>query len=307
MKVFFFPDYSGYVYRDLSDISFNETVQGIGGLLNILELHSGNKREEKSYMERVFSYKKAIERYLASSGAVFKESFVLDPFGTSERLLSWRDTLVSYGWKEDEREEPSRLFNDLKRVEMFFSCGSIWERIEKVKVDVENGSLLPENLEIILPFSVESFHPLIKSLLGSLEKRGVKISLSEKCVRNEDLDLSRVTSFLSGEKDELEIKNDGSFNILSFPSNEDAYRYLVTEERRDSVYIESYPDTFDNWLKNENKPAVGSSVSGLTEIAGLPILGLRLFKNPLNPEYLLSWLTTPSSPIPSSPYPSSRR
>ena len=53
MKVFFFPDYSGYVYRDLSDISFNETVQGIGGLLNILELHSGKKREEKSSLERI--------------------------------------------------------------------------------------------------------------------------------------------------------------------------------------------------------------------------------------------------------------
>ena len=203
MKVFFFPDYSGYVYRDLSDISFNETVQGIGGLLNILELHSGNKREEKSYMERVFSYKKAIERYLASSIAVFKESFVLDPFGTSERLLSWRDTLVSYGWKGDVREQPSRLFNDLKEVEKFFFCGSIWERIEKVKADVDGGSLLPENLEIILPFSVESFHPLIKSLLESLKNRGVKISISEKCIRDGESDLSRVTSFLSGEKENL--------------------------------------------------------------------------------------------------------
>ena len=99
MKIFFFPGYSGYVYRDLSSISFNETVQGIGGLLNILELHGGRKREEKSYLERVFSYKKAIDRYLATTDAVFKESFGLDPFGTSERLLSWRDTLVSYGWK----------------------------------------------------------------------------------------------------------------------------------------------------------------------------------------------------------------
>ena len=88
MKIFFFPDYSGYVYRDLSDISCNDTVQGIGRLLNILEHKKEKKREEKSYMERVFSYKKAIERYLASSGAVFKESFDLDPFGTSERLLS---------------------------------------------------------------------------------------------------------------------------------------------------------------------------------------------------------------------------
>ena len=300
MKVFFFPGYSGYVYRDLSSISFNETVQGIEGLLNILELHGGRKREEKSYLERVFSYKKAIDRYLATTDAVFKESFVLDPFGTSESLLSWRDNLVSYGWKKDEKEQPSCLFKDLKAIERFFSLDSIWERIESVRADVDNGLMLPENLEIVVPFSIGSFHPLIISLLHSLEKRGVTISVSDKCIRNEDTDLGRVTSFISGERNDLEIKNDGSFNILSFPSNEDAYRYLVTEERRDSVYIESHPDILDNWLKSENKPAVGSTVSGMTEIAGLPILGLRLFKNPLNPEYLLSWLTTPSSPIPYS-------
>ena len=300
MKVFFFPGYSGYVYRDLSSISFNETVQGIEGLLNILELHGGRKREEKSYLERVFSYKKAIDRYLATTDAVFKESFVLDPFGTSESLLSWRDTLVSYGWKKDEKEQPSCLFKDLKAIERFFSLDSIWERIESVRADVDNGLMLPENLEIVVPFSIGSFHPLIISLLHSLEKRGVTISVSDKCIRNEDTDLGRVTSFISGERNDLEIKNDGSFYILSLPSNEDAYRYLVTEERRDSVYIESHPDILDNWLKSENKPAVGSTVSGMTEIAGLPILGLRLFKNPLNPEYLLSWLTTPSSPIPYS-------
>ena len=56
MKVFFFPGYSGYVYRDLSSISFNETVQGIGGLLNILELHGGRKREEKRITDEPSSY-----------------------------------------------------------------------------------------------------------------------------------------------------------------------------------------------------------------------------------------------------------
>ena len=149
MKVFFFPDYSGYVYRDLSDISFNETVQGIGGLLNILELHSGKKREEKSSLERILSYKKAIEKYLSSSDASFKESFLVDPFGTSERLLSWRDNLVSYGWKgEVKKSQPSRLFEDLKATEEFFSDDSIWERIERIREDVDNGSLLPECLDL---------------------------------------------------------------------------------------------------------------------------------------------------------------
>ena len=300
MKVFFFPDYSGYVYRDLCDISFNETVQGIGGLLNILELHSGKKREEKSTLERILSYKKAIEKYLSTSDASFKESFRVDPFGTSERLLSWRDNLVSYGWKGEVKSQPSRLFEDLKAVEKFFSDDSIWERIERIREDVDNGSLLPECLEIVVPFSMDSFHPLIKALLHSLEKRGVNISVNHGTVRNEESDLSRVTSFLSRENDELELKGDGSFNILSFPTREDAYRFLAVEGTGDSVYIESHSDVLDNWLKCADKPAVGSTVSGMTEVAGLPILGLRLFRNPLNPEYLLSWLTTPSSPIPSS-------
>ena len=174
MKVFFFPDYSGYVYRDLSDISFDETVQGISGLLNILELHSGKKREEKSYLERVFSYKKAIDRYLSSSSAVFKESFDLDPFGTSERLLSWRDILVSYGWKEEEKKQPSRLFNDLKEIEKYIYDDSLWERIENVRKDVDNGSLLPENLEIVVPFTIESFHPPYKKsfVFFGKERRG---------------------------------------------------------------------------------------------------------------------------------------
>ena len=300
MKVFFFPDYSGYVYRDLCDISFNETVQGIGGLLNILELHSGKKREEKSSLERILSYKKAIERYLSTSDASFKESFLVDPFGTSERLLSWRDNLVSYGWKGEVKSQPSRLFEDLKATEEFFSDDSIWERIERIREDVDNGSLLPECLEIVVPFSFQSFHPQIKGLLHSLEKRGVNISVNHGTVRYEESDLSRVTSFLSGENDGLELKGDGSFNILSFPTNEDAYRFLAVEGTGGSVYIESHSDILDNWLKCADKPAVGSTVSGMTEVAGLPILGLRLFRNPLNPEYLLSWLTTPSSPIPSS-------
>ena len=46
------------------------------------------------------------------------------------------------------------------------------------------------------------------------------------------------------------------------------------------------------------KAASGSTVSGLSEVSGLPVLGLRLLGNPLNPEYLLSWLTSPSSPVP---------
>ena len=41
MKVFFFPEYSGYTYRELSDVCFNETVQGLNGLLSLLDLHRG--------------------------------------------------------------------------------------------------------------------------------------------------------------------------------------------------------------------------------------------------------------------------
>lgn len=299
MRVFFFPEYSGYVYRDLSNISFNETVQGLSGLLSLLELHSGKKNEENSYTERIFSYKKALERYISyNPSAVFSLSFSVDPFGTSERLLSWRDTLVSYGWKEKQGEEPSRLFEDLKGVERFFSSESIWERLERVRKDIDEGALIVENLEIIIPFPLDSFHPLIISLLSSLADRGVGIRVNETIKRDSNNDLCRVDAFLSGSSGNLELKGDGSFEILSFPSNVEYYRYIATEGDEKCVYIESHPDILDNWLKMENKPVTGSKISGLTEISQLPILGLRLFRNPLNPEYLLSWLTTPSSPVP---------
>ena len=54
MRIYFFPDYSGYIYRSQDTVSFNETVLGTEGLLGLLNLHSGKSREEKRHMERLF-------------------------------------------------------------------------------------------------------------------------------------------------------------------------------------------------------------------------------------------------------------
>ena len=50
MRVYFFPEYSGYIYRNQGTVSFNEAVLGTEGLLGLLNLHSGKLREEKSHM-----------------------------------------------------------------------------------------------------------------------------------------------------------------------------------------------------------------------------------------------------------------
>lgn len=299
MRVYFFPEYSGYIYRNQGTVSFNEAVLGTEGLLGLLNLHSGKLREEKSHMERLFSYKKAVEEYLSlNPGAVFRSSFEVDPYGTCERLLSWRDTLASYGWKGSDEKQPSHLFENLSGVEKLAESCSVWDRIRETTADIVKGALLPENLEIIIPFPYSCFRPVIASLLSALEGRGVRVTVTESAPRDKNSDLSRVYAFLAGQKDELEIKGDGSFEILSFPSSEDAYKYIAAEGKSDSVYIESYPDVLDHWLKVMGKATAGSTLSGLTEVSSLPVLGLRLLENPLNPEYLLSWLTSPSSPVP---------
>lgn len=301
MRVYFFPEYSGNIYRDMDAVSFNETVLGTVGLLGLLDLHCGKVREDESPMERLFSYKRAVEEYLSvNPDAVFRSSFEVDSYGTSERLLSWRDTLVSYGWNGSEEKQPSRLFENLSGVEKHASSCSVWERIRETTADIKNGALLPDDLEIIIPFPYSYFRPAIASLLSALEGRGVRITVNESVPRVENSDLSHVYAFLSGKSNELEIKGDGSFEILSFPSSEDAYRYIASEEKSDSVYIESHLDVLDHWLKVMGKATAGSSLSGLTEVSGLPVLGLRLLENPLNPEYLLSWLTSPSGPVPKS-------
>ena len=299
MRIYFFPEYSGNTYRNQDTVSFNETVLGTEGLLGLLNLHSGKLREEKSHMERLFSYKKAVEEYLSlNPGAVFRSSFEVDPYGTCERLLSWRDTLASYGWNGREKKQPSHLFENLSGVEKLAESCSVWDRIRETTADIVKGALLPENLEIIIPFPYSCFRPVIASLLSALEGRGVRVTVTESAPRDKNSDLSRVYAFLAGQKDELEIKGDGSFEILSFPSSEDAYKYIAAEGKSDRVCIESHPDVLDHWLKVMGKAKAGSTVSGLTEVSGLPVLGLRLLENPLNPEYLLSWLTSPSSPVP---------
>ena len=301
MRVYFFPEYSGNVYKNLDTISFNETVLGLEGLLKLLDLHSGKVGEVKSHMERLFSYKRSVEEYLAENpDAIFKASFEVDPYGTAERLLSWRDTLVSYGWKGSEERQPSHLFENLCGVEKYVSSDSLWERIRKTTSDIVKGSLLPENLEIIVPFPYSYFHPAVGKLLSALENRGVKVTVSESTHREENLDLSRVYAFLSRKNDNLQLSGDGSFEIFLFPSAEDAYRYIAVEGGDGNVCIESHPDVLDHWFKVMGKATSGSNVSGLTEVSGLPVLGLRLLENPLNPEYLLSWLTSPSSPVPMS-------
>ena len=84
MRVYFFPEYSGNIYRNMDTVSFNETVLGIEGLLGLLDLHGGKFREDESPMERLFSYKRAVKEYLSGNpDAVFRSSFEVDPYGTS--------------------------------------------------------------------------------------------------------------------------------------------------------------------------------------------------------------------------------
>ncbi|MGN0905726.1 MAG: PD-(D/E)XK nuclease family protein [Bullifex sp.] len=301
MRVYFFPEYSGTIYRNPDTISFNETVLGLEGLLGLIDLHGGKVRKVRSPMERLFSYKKAVEEYLGENpDSPFSSSFEVDPYGTAERLLSWRDTLISYGWKGSEEKQPSRLFENLSGIEKHAVPYSLWERIRETTDDISKGALLPENLEIIIPFPYSYFRPVTGNLLSALEERGVKITVRDSVQREENSDLSRVSAFLSGKSDGLEIRGDGSFEILSFPSAEDAYRYIASEVRDEGVCIESRPDILDNWFRVMGRAASGSTVSGLSEVSGLPVLGLRLLGNPMNPEYLLSWLTSPSGPIPMS-------
>ena len=177
MKLYFCPAYSGFVYRDLSHIMFNEKIVNSEGLVDLLALHAGLSKVKKSTSERLIEYYKAVSEYIKNNpNNILAKSFQIDPISVSLECLKWRDTLCSAGWSKNSRNVGKRI-EVLSGIEEYFSGASISENITELIDAVKCGCNLPENLEIETPFDWKIFPPLEVMLLEELQKRGVKISV----------------------------------------------------------------------------------------------------------------------------------
>ncbi len=309
MKLFYSPHYTGHVYTGLENaengILFDTETVSTQGLLDRIKLHAGIRRRIKPQGERFVAYYKAMAAYMKDKReSVFRESFNTDPLKTAEQCLAWRDALAAAGWNSETQAQSARL-TALQGIEKHFTDGkkenfSLAEDIFEITAEIKNGCPLPQNLEIQMPFEPDILPPAERGLIEALQKRGVEIEIMP-CRENKNTNLGKITALLEGKNAEKEItldKDDSTFKIWHFADRTESMKYLSRlPADKFSAWINENNQELDSWLKLAGKPAAGSNISGLPQIAQLLVIGISLFSRPLNIYRLMDWLNMPSSPL----------
>lgn len=305
MNVFFSPEYSGFCFTGLKQrtgqVAFDMEVDGLPGLLGLLELHAGYHWSQQDNSTRIIEYYRAMMEYMTHHhDDILKSSFDIDGLSTAAKCLIWRDRLVMAGWSASSKSAEGRI-KTLQGIEEYFDSPGEGERIEQMTTAIKDGCVLPKDLSIIIPCSIDMLHPDIQNLLKALEGRSVEISSLQADCQEDDTDLGKVRRLLTeGNVTDKELKGDGSFRIFSFPTVQEALQRMSLRDM----------DKFDVWINPSNKPMdnmlymQGQPVAGSSTLGGFPVLsqtfivGLGQFQKPMNLSTMLTWLQLPMSPIP---------
>ena len=300
MEIFYCPSYKDFVYADFSELIFNETFLDTKGLLDLLSLHAGLSFDKKEDLERSLDYYKAMKIYMEKNpDNLFSASFDVDPLSVAKECLKWRDTLTFASWS-GETKTTSERFKALSQIEKYFSDPSLGQQLSFVTEAVKNNCLLPDDLEIAIPFDYKLFSPLEAGLLDALKNRGVNV-FQRPLPKKEKNALSSVINLLEGsEKEKVNVKKDDSFSILHFVDENQAALYLSLKDPSSyTVWINSNSKLLDNYLTLEGKAVSGSTIKGcMPQILQILLVGLSTLSRPLNLKNLIEWLNVPLSPLP---------
>lgn len=304
MTIKYSPSYQGFTYLNLKDqdnnLALDVAVNNTAGLLDCLELYAGKHVECLNSKQRIAHYYSAIYDYTEKHPQhKLAKSFRLDGLGTAKTCLIWRDLLVEAGWNGQASTASGRM-EVLCEVEKSFNCPGTGERIHALISHINEGCSLPPDLTIELGCPEDCLPPSIKALFDALRERKVEIRTPQSETGNGS-NLSLVRQLVCGQnQNTLTLQqNDDSFHIYKFKQRQDALNWL-TLQPADSydVWIDSDNKDFDNTLRLSGQPVSGSTMKDvLPQVSQLLVIGLNLFPQPLNIQFLLEWLHAPVSPL----------
>jgi len=306
MQLYFGLNYSSNAYIDLDkrkNVLFNAEVVGLEGLLRNLELYYGLHYENLSESDRQAEYFKAMHEVMDKGRNILSKSWETNSLGVSNACLKWRDALISTGWNPIMKQ-PSERLEVLAQTEQGFHCPSAADRIHAVLALSRKYNPLPEGSEIHVAAPSEThLPPQLAELFANLKKNGAKIVYEDlKPIAPQTTNLNKVQQLiLDGTKaKQLSLaEGDSSFEIWHFPTELEAYRYIVTENPKEfNLYINNDGKLFDNVQRMMGQPTSGSSMTSANpQIVQLFRLGLNLFEHPMNIRNMISWLLLPLHPL----------
>jgi hypothetical protein len=304
MTIKYLPAYQGFTYLNLKDqennLALDVAVNNTAGLLDCLELYAGKHIECLNSKQRIAHYYSAMYDYTEKRPQhKLADSFRLDGLGTAKTCLFWRDLLVEAGWNGQASKASDRM-EVLCEVEKSFNCPGTGERIHDLISHIKNGCSIPPNLTIELGCPEDCLPPSIKDLFDALREREVEIRTPQNEI-GDGSNLSLVRQLICGQnQNTLTLQhNDQSFNIYKFKQRQDALNWLTLQPADSyNVWIDSDNKDFDNTLRLSGQPVSGSTMKDvLPQVSQLLVIGLNLFPQPLNIQFLLEWLHAPVSPL----------
>lgn len=304
MTIKYLPAYQGFTYLNLKDqdnkLALDVAVNNTAGLLDCLELYAGKHIECLSNKQRIAHYYSAMYDYTNKNPKhKLADSFKLDGLGTAKTCLFWRDLLVEAGWNGQASTASGRM-KVLCEVEKSFNCPGTGERIHDLISHIKNGCSLPPDLTIELGCPEDCLSPSIKVLFDALREREVEIR-TPKNETGKGSNLSLVRQLVCGQnQNTLTLQqNDNSFHIYKFKQRQDALNWLTLQPTESyDVWIDSNNKDFDNTLRLSGQPVGGSTMKDvLPQVSQLLVIGLNLFPQPLNIQFLLEWLLAPVNPL----------
>ena len=304
MTIKYLPAYQGFTYLNLKDqdnnLALDVAVNNTAGLLDCLELYAGKHVECLNSKQRIAHYYSAMYDYTEKNPQhKLADSFRLDGLGTAKACLFWRDLLVEAGWNGQASKASGRM-EVLCEVEKSFNCPGNGERIHHLITHIKKGCSLPPDLRIEIGCPDDCLPPSIKALFDVLREREVEIRTPQN-ETGDSSNLSLVRQLVCGQNQHSATlkQDDYSFHIYKFKQRQDALNWLTLQPAESyDVWIDSDNKDFDNTLRLSGQPVCGSTMKDvLPQVAQLLVIGLNLFPQPLNIQFLLEWLHAPESPL----------
>lgn len=281
---------------------------GTVGLLDALELHFGNKGTEPESLGRLIAYVQAMRQAIADDPTLFfTESFRGDEIGTAKVILSWRDALLMALWNPEEAS--TEKLRGLSSIENHFHCSGTADRWRALLARVSEASLVvPGNISIECRTSAETLEPCVRKVLETLKEKGMPVSFYEAAsgaapegtaLRVVQDALLKGVDVADGTK--MELPDDGTFRHVTFKFGYDATRWAALSAQKwrdpDTLLVNSRTSEMNGSLRVLGQPTLRSDIEGAPQSAQLFLLGLSLFRKPVDVQRLLSYLRVSPNPI----------
>jgi PD-(D/E)XK nuclease superfamily len=308
LKIIFGLDLDGYQPLAARD-TFDESVCGPLGLLDVLELRLGLGSKPVSYAVRVAQYRDRLEQAASTKARFYTASFSKDAFSAAKTLLAWRDQLILAGWNGSATPTQSARIQDLTDVERIVSPSlspGFGDRVRAILAELDRRKAKLDSIEAVE--SEEQLPLLLRQLLIKLGASfGCFDRIRPKPAAPIGTDLRKLQEALVNgvEQHPVKLAQDGSVVFITAYSEVTLAQFaaqLFQKSRRQNLSTTMIAQAeclhLDAAFRSLDEPVLALSArSPNRPVLQTLALALALRWEPLDPRDLLAFLVHPVSPM----------